>query len=85
MRPGPSPKGPVKNRLKSTTGPTPNPTLCLTVIPTGTASHGYFIPGSGPLVKPLDEKLDLAPLDAFVSYDERQSAAARLAGLRRGS
>jgi predicted nucleic acid-binding protein len=26
--------------------------------------------------------LDLAPLDAFVSYDERQSAAARLAGLR---
>lgn len=26
--------------------------------------------------------LELAPLDAFVSYDERQSAAARLAGLR---
>lgn len=26
--------------------------------------------------------VDLAPLDAFVSYDERQSAAARLAGLR---
>jgi predicted nucleic acid-binding protein len=26
--------------------------------------------------------LDLSPLDAFVSYDERQSAAARLAGLR---
>jgi len=25
---------------------------------------------------------DLAPLDAFVSYDERQAAAARLAGLR---
>jgi predicted nucleic acid-binding protein len=25
---------------------------------------------------------DLAPIDAFVSYDERQSAAARLAGLR---
>jgi len=25
---------------------------------------------------------DLAPLDAFVSYDERQGAAARLAGLR---
>jgi len=24
----------------------------------------------------------LSPLDAFVSYDERQSAAARLAGLR---
>jgi predicted nucleic acid-binding protein len=26
--------------------------------------------------------VDLAPLDAFVSYDERQGAAARLAGLR---
>jgi predicted nucleic acid-binding protein len=26
--------------------------------------------------------VDLLPLDAFVSYDERQSAAARLAGLR---
>jgi hypothetical protein len=26
--------------------------------------------------------VDLSPLDAFVSYDERQSAAARLAGLR---
>lgn len=26
--------------------------------------------------------LDLSPLDAFVSYDERQSAAARLCGLR---
>ncbi len=26
--------------------------------------------------------VDLAPLDAFLSYDERQSAAARLAGLR---
>lgn len=26
--------------------------------------------------------LDLTPLDAFISYDERQSAAARLAGLR---
>jgi predicted nucleic acid-binding protein len=25
---------------------------------------------------------DLSPVDAFVSYDERQSAAARLAGLR---
>jgi predicted nucleic acid-binding protein len=25
---------------------------------------------------------DLAPLDAFVSYDDRQAAAARLAGLR---
>jgi predicted nucleic acid-binding protein len=26
--------------------------------------------------------VELSPLDAFVSYDERQSAAARLAGLR---
>ncbi len=26
--------------------------------------------------------LDVAPIDGFVSYDERQSAAARLAGLR---
>ena len=26
--------------------------------------------------------IDLSPLDAFVSYDERQTAAARLAGLR---
>lgn len=26
--------------------------------------------------------VDLSPLDAFVSYDERQNAAARLAGLR---
>jgi predicted nucleic acid-binding protein len=26
--------------------------------------------------------IDLAPIDAFVSYDERQSAAARLTGLR---
>ena len=26
--------------------------------------------------------IDLAPIDAFVSYDERQSAAARLAGVR---
>jgi uncharacterized protein len=26
--------------------------------------------------------IDLSPLDAFVSYDERQAAAARLAGLR---
>jgi predicted nucleic acid-binding protein len=26
--------------------------------------------------------ISAAPLDAFVSYDERQSAAARLAGLR---
>ena len=27
-------------------------------------------------------QLDLSPLDGFVSYDERQAAAARLAGLR---
>ena len=27
--------------------------------------------------------IDLAPVDAFVTYDERQAAAARLAGLRR--
>ena len=26
--------------------------------------------------------IDAAPLDGFVSYDERQAAAARLAGLR---
>jgi hypothetical protein len=26
--------------------------------------------------------VDVSPLDGFVSYDERQSAAARLAGLR---
>jgi uncharacterized protein len=26
--------------------------------------------------------IDVSPVDAFVSYDERQSAAARLAGLR---
>lgn len=26
--------------------------------------------------------VDLSPLDAFVSYDERQGAAARLAGIR---
>ena len=26
--------------------------------------------------------IDLSPLDAFVSYDERQTAAARLAGIR---
>jgi predicted nucleic acid-binding protein len=26
--------------------------------------------------------IDLSPIDAFVTYDERQSAAARLAGLR---
>lgn len=30
----------------------------------------------------LAAALDLSPLDAFISYDERQAAAARLAGLR---
>lgn len=30
----------------------------------------------------ITSALDLSPVDAFVSYDERQSAAARLAGLR---
>jgi uncharacterized protein len=30
----------------------------------------------------LASAIDVSPLDAFVSYDERQSAAARLAGLR---
>jgi predicted nucleic acid-binding protein len=30
----------------------------------------------------LASAIDLSPVDAFVSYDERQSAAARLAGLR---
>ena len=46
---------------------------------------------AGALVEPALRALDaihvaaaqsLSPLDAFVSYDERQSAAARLAGLR---
>lgn len=40
-----------------------------------------------PVLRALDAihvaaAIDLSPLDAFVSYDERQSAAARLAGLR---
>ena len=40
-----------------------------------------------PMLRALDAihvaaAVDLAPLDAFVSYDERQAAAARLAGLR---
>ena len=40
-----------------------------------------------PAVRALDAihvaaAVDLSPLDAFVSYDERQGAAARLAGLR---
>jgi hypothetical protein len=30
----------------------------------------------------LAAAVDLSPIDSFVSYDERQSAAARLAGLR---
>jgi predicted nucleic acid-binding protein len=30
----------------------------------------------------LAAAIDLSPIDAFVSYDERQSAAARLAGMR---
>lgn len=41
----------------------------------------------GPVLRALDAihlvaAIDLSPIDAFVSYDERQSAAARLAGLR---
>lgn len=40
-----------------------------------------------PVLRALDaihlaSAIDLSPIDAFVSYDERQSAAARLAGLR---
>jgi uncharacterized protein len=42
---------------------------------------------SEPALRALDAihvaaAIDLSPIDAFVSYDERQSAAARLAGLR---
>ena len=46
---------------------------------------------AGALSEPMPRALDaihvasaaaLSPLDGFVSYDERQSAAARLAGLR---
>ena len=42
---------------------------------------------SPPALRALDAihvaaAVDLSPIDAFVSYDERQSAAARLAGLR---
>jgi predicted nucleic acid-binding protein len=41
----------------------------------------------GPFLRALDAihlvaAIDLSPLDAFVSYDERQTAAARLAGIR---
>lgn len=40
-----------------------------------------------PVLRALDAihlaaAIDLSPIDAFVSYDERQSATARLAGLR---
>jgi predicted nucleic acid-binding protein len=40
-----------------------------------------------PFLRALDaihvaSAVDLSPLDAFVTYDERQAAAARLAGLR---
>jgi predicted nucleic acid-binding protein len=40
-----------------------------------------------PIVRVLDAihlaaAIDLTPIDAFVSYDQRQGAAARLAGLR---
>ena len=42
---------------------------------------------SEPALRALDAihvaaAVDLAPLDGFVTYDERQAAAARLAGLR---
>ncbi len=48
------------------------------------AAAGAF---SEPALRALDAirlaaAVDLSPLDAFVSYDRRQSAAARLAGLR---
>jgi predicted nucleic acid-binding protein len=48
------------------------------------AAAGAF---SEPALRTLDvihvaAAADLHPIDAFVSYDERQSAAARLAGLR---
>jgi predicted nucleic acid-binding protein len=48
------------------------------------AAAGAF---SEPALRALDAihvaaAVDLSPLDAFVSYDQRQSAAARLAGLR---
>jgi predicted nucleic acid-binding protein len=50
-----------------------------------------LLAAAGALTEPALRSLDaihliaaiaLSPLDAFVSYDERQSAAARLAGLR---
>ena len=52
---------------------------------------GALLAAAGALTKPalraldairLAAAIDLSPIDAFVSYDERQSAAARLAGLR---
>ena len=48
------------------------------------AAAGAF---SEPALRALDAihvaaAIDLSPIDAFVSYDQRQSAAARLAGLR---
>ena len=50
-----------------------------------------LVAAAGALVEPalraldaihLAAAIDASPLDAFVSYDERQAAAARLAGLR---
>lgn len=50
-----------------------------------------LLAGAGALSEPalraldaihLAAALDLSPIDAFVSYDDRQAAAARLAGLR---
>jgi predicted nucleic acid-binding protein len=48
------------------------------------AAAGAFVE---PTLRALDAihvaaAIDVSPLDAFVSYDERQAAAARLAGLR---
>jgi predicted nucleic acid-binding protein len=52
---------------------------------------GALLAAAGALTEPALRTLDaihvaaaalLSPLDAFVSYDERQAAAARLAGLR---
>ncbi len=50
-----------------------------------------LLAGAGALAEPalrtldaihVTAAVDVSPLDAFVSYDERQAAAARLAGLR---
>jgi uncharacterized protein len=52
---------------------------------------GALLAAAGALVEPALRALDaihvaaaadLSPIDAFLSYDERQAAAARLAGLR---